>query len=79
LAGFWPVPWASTSGFSIKNTAFYFGQAWERRLRTETVSQALDVRTRLEALRDRELHLVLKDGLRGISPAEGEELAGLSA
>jgi len=65
--------------FSSKSTAFYFGQAWTRRLRTETVSQALDVRTRLQALRGRELHLVLKDGLRGISPPEAQELAGLSA
>ena len=74
---------AGTVGFDLwflsKNTAFYFGQAWERRLCAETVGQALDVRTRLEALRDRALHLVLKDGLRGISPAEAEELAGLSA
>lgn len=64
--------------FSSIHTAFYFGQAWERRLREETMRQALDVRIRLEALRDRELHLVLKDGLRGISPAEAEELATLA-
>ncbi len=73
---------AGTVGFDLwflsENTAFYFGQAWERRLRAETVGQALDVRTRLEALRDRELHLVLKDGLRGLSPAEAEELATLA-
>jgi hypothetical protein len=64
--------------FSSIHTAFYFGQAWERRLREETMRQALDVRTRLEALRDRELHLVLKDGLHGLNPAEAEELGTLA-
>jgi len=63
--------------FSSAHTAFYFGQAWGHRLRIETVREALDVRTRLEALREQPL--VRPHERRSSSPAEVEELAGLSA
>jgi hypothetical protein len=65
--------------FSSAHTAFYFGQAWGHRLRIETVRQALDVRTRLEALRERERQLVGKHDLHGLSQPEAQELEGLSA
>jgi hypothetical protein len=65
--------------FSSIHTAFYFGQAWERRLREETVSQALDVRTRLQAVRAEAIRLVLKEAFHGISQQEQQELLELDA
>jgi hypothetical protein len=74
---------AGTVGFDLwflnERTAFYFGQAWERRLRTETVSQALDVRTRLQAVQAEAIRLVLKEAFHGINQQEQQELIELDA
>lgn len=63
--------------FSSTSVGFYFGQAWEKRRRAATRDAALTVRTRLQALRDEELRLVLKDAFRGLSQQEEQELTEL--